>query len=64
MLVLSRKPGESIIINGDIKITVVQTKGNQVKVGIEAPKETKIYREELLKSMQETNPENKKASGE
>ena len=64
MLVLSRKPGESIIINGDIKITVVQTKGNQVKVGIEAPKETKIYREELLKSIQETNPENKKASGE
>lgn len=64
MLVLSRKPGESIIINGDIKITVVQTKGNQVKVGIEAPKETKIYREEIFKEIQASGEQPKKASGE
>ena len=48
MLVLTRKIGESIAIDGHIKIRVVQIKGKQVRLGIEAPKETKIHREEVF----------------
>ena len=52
MLVLTRRLGESITIDDDIKITVVQIKGKQVRIGIEAPKETTIHREEIYKSIQ------------
>ena len=47
MLVLSRKPGQSIFINGDIRITVVSIRGNQVRIGIEAPASVSIFRDEL-----------------
>ncbi len=50
MLVLSRKLSESILIEGGIKITVVEVRGNQIRLGIEAPKELGIMREELLLS--------------
>lgn len=52
MLVLTRKSGESIIIGGDIKITVVQVKGKQIRIGVEAPKEMQIFREELLETIE------------
>lgn len=55
MLVLTRKIGETITIDDNIKITVVQIKGKQVRVGIDAPKETKIYREEVYSAIQEEN---------
>jgi carbon storage regulator len=55
MLVLTRKIGETIAIDDHIKITVVQVKGKQVRIGIEAPKETKIHREEIYQSIQEQN---------
>ncbi len=55
MLVLTRKIGETITIDDNIKITVVQIKGKQVRVGIDAPKETKIYREEVYTAIQEEN---------
>ena len=48
MLVLARKPNESIVIDGGIKITVVEIRGNQIRLGIEAPKEVGIMREELI----------------
>lgn len=48
MLVLSRKPGEKIIIGGGITITVVSLTGNQVRVGIDAPEPLRILRAELL----------------
>jgi carbon storage regulator len=47
MLVLSRKPDESIIIDGDIRITIVAIRGNHVRIGIEAPNSVRIIREEL-----------------
>jgi len=57
MLVLTRKLGESIAIDDHIKIVVVQIKGKQVRLGIKAPKETKIHREEVYVAIQEQNKE-------
>ena len=55
MLVLTRKLGESIAIDDNIKITVVQIKGKQVRLGIQAPGDTKIHREEVYVAIQEQN---------
>jgi carbon storage regulator len=48
MLVLSRKFNESIVIDGGIKITVIEIRGNQIRLGIEAPREVGVMREELV----------------
>ncbi|MFQ5443073.1 MAG: carbon storage regulator CsrA [Nitrospinales bacterium] len=55
MLVLTRKIGESIKINEDVKITVIEVKGKNIRLGIEAPKETKIYREEVFLKIKQEN---------
>jgi carbon storage regulator len=55
MLVLTRKLGESITIDDDIKIVVVQIKGGHVRLGIEAPRDTKIHREEVYIAIQDQN---------
>ncbi len=55
MLVLTRKLGESIAIDDHIKVVVVQIKGKQVRLGIQAPKETKIHREEVYVAIKEQN---------
>jgi carbon storage regulator len=47
MLVLSRKLGEKIVINGNIVVTVVKIDRNQIRLGIEAPKDVAVYREEI-----------------
>jgi carbon storage regulator len=47
MLVLSRKVGESIVIAGGITLKVVEIRGNKIKLGIEAPKEISVYRQEV-----------------
>ena len=52
MLLLTRGSDESIIIDGNIKITVLEINGSHVKIGIDAPKEVKVYREETIKWMQ------------
>lgn len=64
MLVLTRKLGESIAIDDHIKIRVVQIKGKQVRLGIEAPKETKIHREEVYLAIQDSNKESANTSSE
>lgn len=57
MLALSRKKGEAIVINNDIEITVLDVKGDQVKLGIAAPKQVPIYRKEVYIQIQESNKE-------
>lgn len=55
MLILTRKSGEGINIGDDIKITIMEIKGRQVKVGIEAPPELMIHREEIYAKIMEEN---------
>ncbi len=55
MLVLTRRLGESINIGDDIKITVVDIDGKQVKVGIEAPRDISIFREEVYERIKQEN---------
>lgn len=55
MLALSRKKGEAIVINNNIEISVLEVKGDQVKIGISAPKEVPIYRKEVYVQIQEAN---------
>ncbi len=62
MLVLTRKLGESIAIDDHIKIVVVQIKGKQVRLGIKAPKETKIHREEVYQAIKDQNEEASQAA--
>ena len=64
MLVLTRKLGESIAIDDHIKIRVVQIKGKQVRLGIEAPKDTKIHREEVYLAIQNQNQESVTATSD
>lgn len=52
MLILSRKPGESLIVNGDIEIKIVEVSGDKVKIGINAPKDVTILRQELCQTME------------
>ena len=57
MLALSRRKNESIIINDNIEITIIEVKGEQVKLGITAPKSVPIYRKEVYIQIQEANRE-------
>lgn len=57
MLALSRKKNEALVINNDIEITVLEIKGEQVKLGISAPKEVPVYRKEVYVQIQEANKE-------
>ena len=55
MLVLTRKIGESLAINENIRITVLEVKGKTVRLGIEAPHDVKVYRQEILVNILEEN---------
>lgn len=63
MLALSRKKNEAIIINNNIEITVLEVKGDQVKIGISAPKEVPVYRKEVYLQIQEANKAASDAAG-
>ena len=55
MLILTRKSGESILIGHGIRVTVVDIRGRRVQLGVEAPKELLVYREELYERIMEEN---------
>ena len=55
MLTHSRKKNESLIVNNNIEVTILDIKGDQVKVGISAPKEVPIYRKEIYLQIQDAN---------
>jgi carbon storage regulator len=55
MLVLTRRPGESIIVGQDIVITVIEIKGGQVRIGIDAPREVQVHREEIYEQVRQEN---------
>jgi carbon storage regulator len=57
MLALSRKKNEAIVINNNIEITILEIKGDQVKIGVSAPKEVPIYRKEVYVQIQDANKE-------
>lgn len=58
MLVLSRKPGESVTIGDEVRITVLSISGKQVRIGIEAPNDIAVHREEIYnKIAKESSPE-------
>ena len=57
MLVLSRKKGESIILQDNIEITILEVNADTIKIGIQAPKEIDIVRKEIYLSVQQTNRE-------
>lgn len=49
MLILTRKPTEVVVVGDDIKVTILGVKGNQVRIGIDAPKDISVHREEIYK---------------
>ena len=55
MLALSRKKDEAIVINNNVEIKIIEIKGDQVKLGISAPKSVPIYRKEVYLQIQESN---------
>ncbi len=57
MLALSRKKNEAIIINNNIEVAILEVKGDQVKVGITAPREVPVYRKEVYVQIQDANKE-------
>jgi len=63
MLALSRKKNEALVINNNIEITVLEIKGDQVKIGINAPKEVPVYRKEVYLQIQEANKESMNVDG-
>lgn len=59
MLVLSRKKNESIIINDNIRIVVVEVQGDKVRLGIEAPKDIPVHRQEVQEAIKSSNQNGK-----
>ena len=59
MLILTRKDGESLLIGDDVSITSLNIRGNQVKIGVQAPKDVSVHREEIYQRIHQTKDENK-----
>jgi carbon storage regulator len=57
MLVLSRKPGQSILIGDNIEIQIIEVQGDQIRIGISAPRDISIVRKELIDEVRQTNRE-------
>ena len=63
MLILSRRLNEKIVIGDDIVVSVVEVRGDQVKLGIDAPRNVKVFRQEVFDAIQEENKKAAAASG-
>ena len=63
MLALTRKKGEALVINNNIEITVLEIRGDQIKIGISAPKDVPIYRKEVYLQIQQENEADISADG-
>lgn len=61
MLILTRKVGETIVINDDIRVTVLGVKGNQIRIGVEAPSNVAVHREEIHERIKSEAAANKAA---
>lgn len=59
MLILTRRVGETIIIDDDVEVTVLSVKGNQVRLGIKAPEDIAVHREEIYERLMNDNQENR-----
>lgn len=59
MLILTRRIGETLMIGDNVTATVLGVKGNQVRIGVNAPKEVKVHREEIYQKIQEEGGENR-----
>ena len=57
MLVLTRRPGESVMIGDDIVVTILDVRGDVVRVGIQAPRSIQVHREEVYRELQNANRE-------
>ena len=63
MLILTRRVGESLMIGDDVTVTVLGVKGNQVRIGIDAPKEVAVHRQEIYDRIHERTPDRTAESG-
>ena len=61
MLALTRKKGEALVLNNNIEVTILEIRGDQVKIGVSAPKEVPIYRKEVYLQIQKENEESSNA---
>lgn len=64
MLILTRRVGESVMIGDEVTITVLGVKGNQVRIGVNAPKDVSVHREEIYDRIQKEHDEPAEASEE